>query len=335
MLDTQSPQRIEKDTSWIFQAKEVVITEKIHGTSYRIQCFYDPDGKFLIKYGTHHQILGMPFPNSHQGFVSENIQADDHLRATLENFTKFMTGAKPGTGLTFFGEIYGSDPQIGNVQHLGPRYAKGIHLRIFDVALTNEEDNVLLDWQSIEQLCLGVGFRTVPLMYQGKPDVEVFKSLLTAHSYTAEEHGMAELKPIEGIVIKENPPRRIKPGLSFDQQWNVWKYKNEEFKEVKSARVRSEQELKDLGLAHEFADRVITEERLNHVLSQLKEQGVDLKNDMQDLKFVPKAMVEDVMKEESELFGEYLKKDIKEKDLTKTISQLVSQLYRKRVYPEL
>ena len=325
LLEALSPERLsEKNQEQCCSAKEVVITEKTDGSSFRLMIAFNQDGQSVIQAGSHHQKLNNEaLPNTVHGNMTRLLLQDQTKIQSIFNYLMYLTGGPTsvaGTGLTFWGELYGP-----GIQATGRKYAKDVHWAIFDIAIQHQGQDVrLLDWDAMTKLCERLSLEYVPAYYRGGPDMMAFYELLKEPSLVAQQNGMPELKPMEGLVIKENPPRIIN-GLDWVQKWNVYKLKNESFEEVRKPKIKREG--KDLSAAKECAERLVTPERIRHVVEQLKEQGIDLCGDIADMKYLCRSLYTDVIKEEKDIYESYLSETIKENDLNKALNEILKREY--------
>ena len=334
-----SPQRI-KDDDWatIYSVPEVICTEKADGSSWRMLVGYNETGELIMQFGSHHVVLNLEdikvqkSSSIHRWFAN-SILEDVARCQTLRNYAQFLLGGVPNSFFAIYAEAYGSGKEMGTIQSTGKKYAQDYFLAIFDVLIWKQEEGKFLDWDALDDFCHAISLPLVPIMYRGKPDKEIFKSLLTAHSYLAESHKMPELKPIEGIVIKSNPPQKIAPGKDWTNQWYTFKLKNAEFEEVRPK--KEPREHADWGPAEIFAEQVVTRERIHHVIAQLTEQGNIIEHSLRDLSIIPKAMIADIVKEEKALYETCLSDIITEHIINKCLNKYTIQLYKTMIQPQL
>ncbi|MFH1829961.1 MAG: RNA ligase family protein [Pseudomonadota bacterium] len=264
----------------IFELPEVIVTEKVHGSAMRIGLI---DGH--LRYGGRKLEFNDIRPESKegQGFIS-------WMLAT--GLDKKIKTAFIGHDVILFGEWHGSGtPSKGWPQiQKGICYIKGNDFRVFDVRLDGKylsQDEVLV-WAA------KVGLKTMPVLFRGRPDGEVFNSLIDTMSRVGEENGIVDAEnTIEGIVIRPT-----------EMQWDVKgnpimaKYKVGRWAERASAASHPRTPPKERPVipgAKEFAHEFVTPMRLNHVLDQLRENGIPI--DIKSLGEVMKRMGQDIKRE--------------------------------------
>lgn len=264
----------------IFELSQVIITEKVHGSAMRIGLL---DG--VMRYGGRRLEFTNISPESKdgQGFVSWVLDT---------GLDKRIQEVFAGLDVTLYGEWHGSGtpakgwPQIQK----GIRYIKGNDFRIFDVKVGGKyvpQDEVGT-WAS------KVGLRTMPVLYRGKPDMQVFNSLIDTMSSVGKENGIDDPEnTIEGIVIR--PPEFL-----WDSRGNpvMAKYKVGKWAERASAQRHPRQQPKprvEIPGAKEFADEFVTDTRLGHVLDQLREESIPI--GMSSMGEIMKRMGQDIKRE--------------------------------------
>ena len=192
------------------------------------------------------------------------------------------------TEIIFYGEWHGQGVQKGI------QYVDGKDFRIFDVLMGDD----LIGWDDVTRLAEVVGLKTVPLLYRGAPSRELFDELRMKPSVVAHENGVgSEENLAEGVVIKPSTMHRDEYG-----NWLIAKHKNPRWEERKSLKENRPKSEIPSG-AQEFVDEFFTAERLEHVLTALRESGVDI---VASSAIGPaiRGMYEDVVKESKEEFTE-------------------------------
>src|SRR3990167_9892585 len=134
-----SPNNLEKDTSFILAASEIVITEKIHGTSIRVGLSFDDQQQPVYRYGKHHT-LGSPTEENPHGWFFHQLELNGYLKRTLANLTGFLTNRAYESGMIIYGELFGCNSEYGKIGEYGPKYSpKRYEFRVFDVAIKHGE----------------------------------------------------------------------------------------------------------------------------------------------------------------------------------------------------
>lgn len=264
----------------ILQCDEVIITEKIDGTNMRIALI---DEKFRI--GGRNMEFPFENPQGDMGFVAwcQEHTVEQRLRSLgLDN-------------IIVYGEFCGEKINV-------PIYGKGRNFLIFDIKLEGK----YVDWDQTVELAKKLGFSVVPILYRGKPSLEIFNQLRRSIS------GYAKLKTgkeysHEGIVIKPTKTTYTREG------YLVAKYKDALFEER-----RSVQEGKDpiIKTGYDYAYEFVTPERLKHVIAQMKEANV-YKDSFECLHEMVWCMVRDIIEKEGK--PEFEKLSDKQKNAARKI----------------
>jgi hypothetical protein len=174
-----------------------------------------------------------------------------------------------------------------------------------------------------------VGLNHVPCLFRGHVKTEealkTFNEVIKRNSQIATDNGLESI--IEGVVIEPSFPCLNKFGRPL-----LAKHKTEEFSEIgKAKKDINPEEGFILKLSETFANLFVTEERINHVLSQCRERGEEIKNDMQDMKFLVNGIILDVERECADAFL-FLDSLVERKKAMKQVSKRVSRLYEKIIY---
>lgn len=235
----------------IMQEPEVVVMEKIHGTNVRLGWV---DGRFRIGGRNEEFDLETSVPSAGYGFLGWLRTTD--LIQKVKDLAESLSAE-----VIFYGEWFGPGVQKGVI------YAQEKQLRIFDVRVNDG----LMDWDEVVQFTERVGLKTVPLLYQGKPDREILDGKQSVPSTVAFENGVGMDENIgEGIVVK---PSRMHRNLHND--WVIAKHKSPKFSERKSL---SEGKPKPATpeSAITFIEEFFTPQRLEHVLIDMRASGIDV-----------------------------------------------------------
>jgi hypothetical protein len=248
----------------ILMFKECYALEKIHGTSAHIS--YNEN-----------TFNNIPFTmlNYFSGGVEQSTFErlfDDKILINL--FTEKGLGEKE---IVIFGEAYG-----GKTQKMSETYGKELKFVVFDIKVGD-------CWLSVSDayglaISLGLDFVHYNRICT---DMESIDKERDAPSIQAIKNGIEEPRLREGIVLR--------PLIEFlDNRGNriICKHKSDEFKETKTLRIVSEEELKILTDAKEIAEEWVTPMRLNPVLDAHK-----LENDPKNYGLVIKEMYADIARE--------------------------------------
>lgn len=161
---------------------EILVTEKIHGMSWRILIPEGATSSERLRYGSRgswatedHPTLGAAVRACCEIFRSRRVPPEL---------------VREAGGLVVFGEIFG--PSVQKVI----RYLDlGFGFRVFDVW----RHGGFLDWDDLVRTAGALDLPTVPVLYRGPPDPELLRRLVTEPSCVAPEKSG---QPREGIVIR-------------------------------------------------------------------------------------------------------------------------------------
>jgi RNA ligase (TIGR02306 family) len=179
--------------SWFTEADQVRVTEKIHGTNFRVGMVFD--GKEAPEYivGSHTTAkLQVPLGGS----TLYAVMAERHFpEARMREVVQNDNGKWPfNEHFIVFGEVYGD-----KVQDLTYGCARGTReVRIYDVVI----DHVYQPWETIQKIAELFGIQTVPLLYRGQFNAQVVQGLRDGKS-TLATHVR------EGCVVTAEPEVRV------------------------------------------------------------------------------------------------------------------------------
>lgn len=250
-----------EDVPAIFELPEVLVTEKVHGSSMRIGVLDN-----ALHIGGRRLEFTDIRPDTREGLCFIQWVLDTGLdKRVLEFF--------PGHDVILYGEWHGcGTPKKGWPQvQKGINYIKGNDFRIFDVKV----DGKYVPQDEVAGWASKVGLKTMPVLYRGRPDMAVFNSLIDTMSKVGEENGIIDPEnTIEGLVIR--PPEFV-----WDEKGNpiMAKHKVGKWAERASAQRYPRTPPKEkvvLPGASEFAEEFVTQTRLDHVLDELREAGISI-----------------------------------------------------------
>ncbi len=282
----------------LLKLPEIVATEKIHGTNFRIQIPKNPASIDDVDFG----VKGMRIKEG-------------------SFFAQFLDEIKQKTGIeriigqldhnftwTLFGELYG--PQI---QKELPYLEQGVGVLFFDIGKGGQ----LLAYDDYREMAQKLGLQTAPELYRGKPDMEVFKKLVEQSS------SVAPNMPREGIVIRD-------PNLVLiDGSYPMAKFKSEKFREkdymfsVDDFAKMADEEIR----ARAFVRNFVTEVRIRKMADKLREQG-KLKKTPADIPALADLLLEDI-REEDAAYYDTMHKQIVERLISTKVNEIYTELYRR------
>ncbi len=261
----------------------VVVTEKLHGTNVRFM-WDDTNGGLIL--GSRNNII-----------YKDGVRTD----GDGYNFAGFMVDSAPVKELAhrpyyyryvFYGEFHGSSIQKG------VKYADEKDLRVFDI---RDPDDNFVDWELVAQICDHLGFKTVPVLLEGRVTLDDLNEIMNKNSKTAEENGIeAENNIAEGVVIKP-----LKMRKDHRDNWIRAKFKSEKWAEnAKAPKVRKpDPELAALQpAAREFAEAVVTEGRVATIVDHITRDGDTELNVRRTGEFL-RAFINDVKDEHAEVYA--------------------------------
>src|SRR3990167_8275910 len=179
-----------------FGSDDYRIFENVLGEDFRIGLFYDEQGKFYLKYGDQEKNI---FPGEETALetFADKLQRMTTLHKTFEEYTKFLTAAKPETGIMLLGVLYGYNRFHGEIQNTKRYSSRAHYFRVRNSAVLHEsaESWKVLDHQAQETLLHPFGLIGLPYLYKGELTEDVIQDLFThGESIIAQEHG--ELDPL-------------------------------------------------------------------------------------------------------------------------------------------
>lgn len=296
----------------ILAVKEVIATEKLHGSNFRVNF---PAGMASIddvRYGSRDVVdgdgSGTPFPLN-------NMKAWFKARPELLQAMWDVTRSYGFSDLTVFGEAYGP-----GVQTKGVKYSNGqeILFRAFDIMVGEN----FLTWDLFCEIADKMGLPRVSEIWRGDPTSEAFDALLNLPSAEAYANGIDDPKNLaEGVVLRSNPLLRNVFG-----EWLIVKCKGKKFSEV--AHAPKEKVERGETPADTFAATYVTEGRITNAVGRLADRGEPLKGTMADMPTLLKEIVADLHKEHE---PEWAALGLQEKQLVGAVSKVLGPLYRKAI----
>lgn len=243
----------------MFAVPEVIATEKVHGSSMRIGLF---DGAIRLG-GRRLEFTDLRRDTKEGlGFVSWVLTTglDQRCREAFAGHNVLLYGEWHGSGTPAQGW-----PQVQK----GIRYCAGNNFRVFDVKV----DGRYLPFDEIATWAAKVELKTMPVLFRGPPTQAAFDALIDTMSRVGAEHGIVDPEnTLEGLVIR--PPQ-----LQWDDRGQVLmaKYKVGKWAERASRQrhPRQPKQVKEIAPgAPAFAEEFVTSMRLDHILDQLRQEGL-------------------------------------------------------------
>lgn len=294
----------------ILAVKQVVATEKIHGTNFRVFFPMGIKSPEEILFGGRNEEFGTGENSSFYGGRPVRWFKDrpELLTTMIETFASYSF-----TEVTIFGEAFGAGIQKG------VRYATDdqVLFRAFDIAVAGN----FVTYDLFVELCDKMGLPRVPEIWKGEPSLANFDALLEKVSTEGEKNGVTDASNYsEGVVIRSNPLLRDVFG-----QWLIVKHKSEKFSEVgKPSKPRTVS-----AAASVFAEMFVTRGRIVNALGRLRDAGNTLHEDMQDMPLLGPAMAADLLKECLTEWNEVLAQGITERQLRGEVTKVLGAVYRR------
>jgi hypothetical protein len=266
--------------------KECYALEKIHGTSahltYKIQ-----DGKPMLSF--------FAGGVSHVNFVA------------LFDKNVLMEKMKGIDRVDIYGEAYG-----GKCQGMSETYGKQLRFVVFDVKISD-------CWLSVpqaEEFATNLGLEFVS--YEKiSTDLDEIDKQRDRDSVQAVRNGMGEGHKREGVVLR--PLIEVRKN---NEDRIISKHKGDDFKETKTKREVSPEQLKVLADAKAIADEWVTPMRLAHVLDKIESPC------MEKMREIIAAMCEDVKREAE---GEIVWDKSVEKAIGKATALATKEYFQKKL----
>ncbi|MDB4278887.1 hypothetical protein N9917_04730 [Deltaproteobacteria bacterium] len=269
----------------ILAAPEVIVTEKSHGSNFRVGFRGD---EYLV--GTHtskvlpSRMDSSTWPNGH--LIAKALRwCEDNDLQTRINVWKARN--PEAIQMAIYGELMGykcSDLHYG---------WEGNGVRLFGEV---QVDGQWLDYDDavgvLEFLFPEVADITtmmVPVLFRGKPDHETLRKLRDLPSTLAAEKGVEQIS--EGIVIRSNP--EMYSDISKDRL--IAKWKGPLYCERKSLKRLDPTELPVYLSVHDLIFDFVTAERIRHVLSKAQASGIPL--EMRHVHKMSELLLDDIIKE--------------------------------------
>lgn len=269
----------------ILEFKRVYALEKIDGSWWSIK---NKDGNFHITIRGIDRRLGLMAFSDIEGLQQRISQYND---------------------IIIFGEGYG-----GKIQGMSETYGDEVRFVAFDVRIGEHKLSV----PDAHEVCKQLEIDFVPYEMIDT-DIESLDAARQKPSEQAVKNGISGNKMREGIILRPPFEVRLNNGGHL-----VAKYKNEKFRETRSPRKLTEQELKVLSEAQQVADEWVTLERLRHVASDLQ-----LEPDIEYISLFIDRMTKDI---ESESEGEIVWSKSVRKAISKKTAEMIKDLCQNKLY---
>ncbi|MBI4668780.1 MAG: hypothetical protein HY747_06285 [Elusimicrobia bacterium] len=297
-----------EDVPAIFGLPEVIVTEKVHGSNMRIAVL---DGKLHL--GGRKLEFEDIRPDTREGLCFIQWVLDTGL-------DKKMIEAFAGHDVILFGEWHGSGTPKKNWPQIqkGIKYIKGNDLRIFDVKVNGR----YVSFDEIARWASKAGLKTMPVLYRGKPDMNVFNSLIDTMSKVGEENGIVDPEnTIEGLVIRPSEFTCDEKGNPVMAKLKIGKWA-ERASQKRGGQMPKQPKAPPAAGAKEFAEEFVTDTRLSHVLDQLRQESIQI--DKTAFGHVMRLMGQDVKREGAKALESA---NLDWKDVSQHVSMLTKKIF--------
>lgn len=292
----------------ILCVKEVVATEKIHGSNFRVHFPAGMTDLGDVVYGSREveydptSEVKFPLPHAVEWFKTR----PELLMRMWETLKSYGF-----PDATVFGEAFG--PGI-NVK--GVRYSDGQEMlfRAFDIMIGEN----FLTYDLFCEVADKMEIPRVPEVWRGDPTKENFDALLNRVSGVAMDGGIQDPANLaEGVVLRSNPLLRNVFG-----EWLIIKHKGAKFSEVAHApNVKKE---RGASPADDYAAMYVTAGRLTNAIGRLQDRGVALTGTMKDMPTIITEIVADLHKEAEADWPE----GVADKQMTGCVSRVLGPILR-------
>jgi hypothetical protein len=279
----------------ILMLKECYALEKIHGTSAHISYKHERIGFFSGG-------------SKYEDFVK--LFDADALKAKLDE-----KGIPPDKSVHIYGEAYG-----GKQQGMRDTYGNESRFVAFEVKIGDTWLNVPKAHAFVESLGLEfVYYEKIPTT------LEAIDAQRDAASVQAQRNGVGVRKSGDIVFVEEEKMREgivLRPLEEFtlnNGKRLIAKHKRDEFRETKTPRQVSPEQLKILENAKAIADEWVTHERLNHILNRGEIEPV-----IENTGKIIALVIEDIIREAS---GEI----VDSPEARKQISRATALIFKERL----
>jgi hypothetical protein len=297
----------------ILAVKQVIATEKLHGTHFRL--FFPAQTASIaeVQFGARNEVFKSE-KQARKFYNGDPVDAFKRQPELLQRMVDFFR-ERGYPDVMVYGEICGT-----NIQK-GVRYTPGeaMIFRAFDLRLG---DNLVTHDLFVE-MCEATELPYVPEVWRGGPSLEAFDALLEKPSVEGQRNGITDAdNRIEGVVIRSNPLLR-----TADQQWLIIKHKSEQFAEVAHQHIR--RDTRDLSPIETFARTYVLRGRILNAIGRLKDAGIPVHNSMADMPQLVEALVADLHKECDPQWEALREQGFSQQQIQSGVSKTLATVYRR------
>ena len=308
------PEMVELDKCpEILTVKEVIATEKLHGTNFRL--FFPAQMTTIadVQFGGRNDVFKSE--RQVQKFYSGRPVDWFKRRPELLQRMADLFRERGYRDTIVYGEICGAGIQKG-VRY---RQDEDLFFRAFDICLGDH----LVTHDLFVELCEATELPYVPEVWRGEPSLAAFDALLEQPSMEGQRNGIRDADNLmEGVVIRSNPLLR-----TADQRWLIIKHKSETFAEVSKQNIR--RETRDRSPVETFARTYVLRGRILNAIGRLNDAGTPLTNSMADMPRLVEALVEDLHKECEPQWQALSLQGFSHQQIQSAVSKTLATVYRR------
>ena len=297
----------------ILAVKEVIATEKLHGSNFRLFFPAEMTSIAEVQFGGRNEVFKSE--KDFQKFYNKRPVDWFKRQPELLQGMYDLFRERGYSDVAVYGEICG-----GGIQK-GVRYTQDreIIFRAFDIRIG---ENFVTNDLFVE-LCEAIGLPRVPEVWRGEPSLRAFDALLEKPSLEGQRNGISEAGNLmEGVVIRSNPLLRNVFG-----EWLIIKHKSEKFAEASKQKIRKE--TRDFSPVETFARTYIVRGRIINAIGRLRDASVPIQNDMTDMQHLVRALIEDLHKECEAEWQALIGQGFNDKQIQSVVSKTLAVVYRR------
>jgi RNA ligase (TIGR02306 family) len=178
--------------------EQVVITEKIDGTSGRWSAFRNEDGSIEYKAGSHKLKRTRPSDEEIKSNTYWFPMTQDPVKNMLEYLSVNFTGIRSAT---LYGEIFGR--VRGGLKSMSYGKPNTLEYAAFGLQIDGE----YVSWSELEFICKQFEIPLVPVVSKIPFNIEEVRKLATGYSLMAKNNGVEQIR--EGVVVVAANERKV------------------------------------------------------------------------------------------------------------------------------
>jgi Rnl2 family RNA ligase len=298
----------------ILSVKQVVATEKLHGSNFRVLFPAGMTSIDEVRFGGRNDVFAPGDDGFYGGKAVRWFKTRPELmRRLMEVFASYGFN-----DVIVYGEICGAGIQKG------VRYAATDEalFRAFDLRVGEN----LVTYDLFVTICEAAGLPRVPEIWRGEPSLEAFDALLEKPSVEGARNGVeGDGNVAEGVVIRSNPLLRDVFGSFL-----IIKHKSEGFAEVAKKRApRAGEGAEARGPLDEFAATFVVRGRIVNAVGRLRDAGAKLSLAMEDIPQLGQALVADLHKECEPEWQALLAQGFQDKQIRAAVTRALAGVYKR------